>query len=129
MASSFLSAIQMPRDFICPDQKFHGGFGSAATCPFCGPNFPTPIVIHPSRPWSLFEDAGPTLRATRPDGDGDHDLAAWGRLLAEYAELQRSVESEAAVALMLAAGTPDGRPDRLPAELERLLEDERIWAR
>ena len=88
-----------------------------------------PIVIHPSRPWSLFEDAGPTLRATRPDGDGDHDLAAWGRLLAEYAELQRSVESEAAVASMLAAGTPDGRPDRLPAELERLLEDERIWAR
>ena len=29
---------------------------------------------------------------------------------------------------MLAAGTPDGRPDRLPGELARLLDDDRIWA-
>ena len=34
----------------------------------------------------------------RPDGRGDHDLAAWERILAEYAALQRSVEGEAAVA-------------------------------
>lgn len=88
-----------------------------------------PIVIHPWRPWSLFDDAGPTLRMARPDGDGDHDLAAWERILPEYAELQRSVEGESAVGAMLAAGAPDGRPDRLPDELERLLKDEGIWAR
>ena len=37
------------------------------------------------RGWILFDDAGPTLRATRPDGHGDHDLAAWERILPEYA--------------------------------------------
>ena len=72
-----------------------------------------PLAVHPERPWILFEDGGPTMRATRPDGTGDHDLVAWERILGEYAALQRSVESDAAVADMLAAGTPDGRPDRL----------------
>jgi len=88
-----------------------------------------PMVVHPSRPWLLFADAGPTLRMTRPGGDGDHDLAAWERILAEYAELQRSVEGQAAVEAMLAAGTPDGRPDRLLSELGRLLDDGPVWAR
>ena len=88
-----------------------------------------PIVSHPSHPWSLFEDASPTLRMTGPDGDGDHDLAAWERILPEYAELQRSVEGRAAVEAMLAAGTPDGRPGRLLSEFERLQGDEAVWAR
>ena len=77
----------------------------------------------------LFDDAGPTLRATRPGGDGDHDVAAWERILPEYAELQRSVEGPAAIAAMLYAGTPDGRPERLASELARLLDDDRIWGR
>ena len=88
-----------------------------------------PLAVEPARGWILFDDAGPTLRAARPDGHGDHDLAAWERILPEYAELQRSVETPAAIASMLAAGTPDGRPDRLPPELERLLGDDRIWER
>ena len=70
--------------------------------------------------------AGRLLRAVAPDGHGDHDLAAWERILPEYAALQRSVEGEADVAAMLAAGTPDGRPDRLPGEVARLLDDDRI---
>ena len=84
-----------------------------------------PIAVHPDRVWLLFDDAGPTLRATRPDGLGDHDLGAWERILAEYATLQRSVEGD--VPTMLAVGTPDGRVERLPSELDRLLDDERIW--
>jgi hypothetical protein len=88
-----------------------------------------PLAVEPARGWILFDDAGPTLRATQPDGHGDHDPAAWERILPEYAELQRSVERPAAIATMLAAGTPDGRPDRLPADLARLLDDDRIWQR
>ncbi len=87
-----------------------------------------PLAVHPDRPWILFEDGGPTMRATRPDGTGDHDLVAWERILAEYAALQRSLEGEAAVAAMLAAGTPDVRPERLPEALERLLEAGEWWA-
>ena len=88
-----------------------------------------PLAVHPTRPWLLFDDAGPTLRAGRPDGRGDHDLAAWERILTEYAGLQRSVEGEAAVAAMLAAGTPDERPERLAEALDRLVADDRIWSR
>ena len=55
---------------------------------------PLPLAVHPDRPWLLLDDAGPTLRQTRPDGTGDRDLAAWERILAEYAELQRSLETE-----------------------------------
>ena len=69
-----------------------------------------PLAVHAERPWILSDDAGPTLRQTRPAGDGDHDLGAWERILPEYAQLQRSVEGDDAVAAMLAAGVPDGRP-------------------
>jgi hypothetical protein len=87
-----------------------------------------PLAVHPARPWIVFEDGGPTMRATRPDGTGDHDLLAWERILGEYAVLQRSLEGEAAVEAMLAAGTPDVRPERLSGELERLLETDEWWA-
>jgi len=69
------------------------------------------------------------MRATRPDGTGDHDLLAWERILAEYGALQRSVESDGAREAMLAAGVPDGRPGRLHGELVRLLDDDAVWAR
>jgi hypothetical protein len=88
-----------------------------------------PLAIHPDRPWLLFEDGGPTMRATRPDGTGDHDLAAWERILIEYAAIQRSLESAAATEEMLAAGVPDSRPARLVGEMERLLHDDIVWAR
>ena len=88
-----------------------------------------PLAVHPDNPWILFEDGGPTMRATRPDGTGDHDLLAWERILAEYAALQRSVEGEGAVEAMLAAGVPDGRPGSLVDGLERLLDDDAWWER
>jgi hypothetical protein len=86
-----------------------------------------PFAVHPTRPWLLFDDAGLTLRLARPDGLGDHDLAAWERILPEYGTLQRSVEGAAAVAEMERAGAPDGRPAALTGELDRLLDDERVW--
>jgi hypothetical protein len=88
-----------------------------------------PLAVHPDQPWLLIADGGPTLRATRPDGNGDHDLDAWRRILREYAELQRSVEGDGALTDMLAAGAPDGRPARLPGELARLLDDDVAWGR
>jgi len=88
-----------------------------------------PLAVHAARPWLLIDDGGSTLRATRPDGHGDHDLEAWARILREYARLQRSLEGEAAVPDMLAAGAPDGRPSVLPTELARLLDDDTVWAR
>ena len=88
-----------------------------------------PLAVHPDRPWLLFEDGGPTMRATRPAGTGDHDLAAWERILTEYAALQRSLEGAAATEEMLAAGVPDGRSERLVDEMERLLVDDAVWTR
>ncbi|MFL5674709.1 MAG: phosphotransferase [Chloroflexota bacterium] len=88
-----------------------------------------PLARHPDRPWILFEDGGATLRATRPDGTGDHDMDAWERILREYAAVQRALEARDSVESMLAAGVPDRRPDRLIAELERLLDDDVAWAR
>ena len=88
-----------------------------------------PLAVHPDRPWILFEDGG-------PDDARDPARREWRprpprreRILAEYAELQRSVEGEAAVGALLAAGTPDGRPGRLPDALDRLLADDVVWAR
>lgn len=88
-----------------------------------------PLVVDRDHAWLLSEDAGPTLRQTRPDGDGDHDLDAWDRILREYGRLQRSVEGAEVVEAMLAAGVPDGRSVALVAELARLLEDDLAWDR
>ena len=88
-----------------------------------------PLAVHAEEPWILSDDAGPNLRQTRPAGDGDHDLGAWERILPEYAQLQRSIEGDDAVAEMLAAGVPDGRPAALIGELERLLDDDAAWDR
>jgi hypothetical protein len=93
------------------------------------PHVLLPLAVHPDRPWLLIADGGPTLRATRPGGDGDHDLDAWRRILREYADLQRSVEGDGARTDMLAAGAPDGRPTQLPGELARLLDDDVAWGR
>ena len=86
-----------------------------------------PLAVHPERSWLLSDDAGATLRQTRPAGDGDHDLEAWDRILREYARLQRSLEGDDVVAEMLAAGVPDGRPAALIVELARLLDDDGAW--
>lgn len=86
-----------------------------------------PIATDPDRALMLLPDGGPTLRATRPDGTGDHDLTAWGRILDGYAVLQRTTEPF--VEELIDVGVPDLRPDRLADALKRLVEDDGIWAR
>ena len=89
-----------------------------------------PFARHSAHPWLLFEDGGPTLRATRPDGTGDHDIAAWERILAEYAALQRSRRGRGdGRGHAGARASPMARPDRLADALERLLADEVAWGR
>lgn len=90
------------------------------------PNVLLPLDADLERGWLLFDDGGPTLRQTRPDGTGDADLVAWEAILAEYAGLQRRIEDRSAE--LLALGVPDGRPAALPGELHRLVEDDRWWA-
>lgn len=86
-----------------------------------------PLAADPDRRLLLLPDGGTTLRGTRPDGTGDHDLLAWARILDEYARLQRSTEPLADE--LIAAGVPDLRPGRLVAALEPLIADDAIWAR
>ena len=88
-----------------------------------------PLAVHPEHPWILFDEGGPTLRQVRPLSVENRDLSDWQRLLPEYAALQRSLESDQSVELMLAAGTPDGRPQALTGELVRLLDDDVAWGR
>jgi hypothetical protein len=49
------------------------------------------------------------------------DLAMWERMLVEYAEMQRAAEPY--IDELLAAGTPDRRPERLPVVRDALLAD------
>ncbi|HET8785261.1 MAG TPA: phosphotransferase [Candidatus Limnocylindrales bacterium] len=84
-----------------------------------------PLAVDARRGWLLLEDGGPTLRQTRPDGTGDRDLAAWERVLATYAELQRSVEMRNEELMRI--GVPDGRPATLVPTMHALLADDRWW--
>jgi aminoglycoside/choline kinase family phosphotransferase len=84
-----------------------------------------PLAADAARGWLLLEDGGTTLRATRPDGEGDRDLDAWAGILAAYAELQRSVETRAGE--LLGLGVPDGRPETLDATLDRLIATDVWW--
>jgi Phosphotransferase enzyme family len=84
-----------------------------------------PLAVDEGLGWMLLEDGGPTLRQTRPDGEGDRDLDAWERILATYADLQRSLEARSGE--MLALGVPDGRPAALPDTLRRLLATDAWW--
>lgn len=84
-----------------------------------------PLAIDVERGWILLPDGGPSMRQTRPDGTGDRDLDAWSEILAAYASMQRSLETDAGP--LLATGLPDLRPTALPAVLDRLLDDPAIW--
>ena len=86
-----------------------------------------PIALDTERTWLLLPDGGPTLRQSRSDGTGDADLDAWERVLADYAELQRTVETRNGE--LLGIGVPDGRPEALGGTLARLVDDDSIWAR
>jgi hypothetical protein len=86
-----------------------------------------PLATDPGRALILTPDGGPTMRHTRPDGNGDHDLAAWARILRGYAHLQRSTEDRAGE--LVALGVPDMRPEHLVAVVEGFVADDGIWAR
>lgn len=86
-----------------------------------------PLATDADRALILTPDGGPTMRDTRPDGNGDHDLAAWARILRGYAHLQRSTEGRATE--LVALGVPDLRPEHLASVVERLVADDPIWAR
>jgi len=86
-----------------------------------------PLAVDMERALILTPDGGQTMRETRPDGTGDHDLEAWARVLHGYARLQRSTEDHADE--LVALGVPDLRPDRLVAILEGFVADDSIWAR
>lgn len=86
-----------------------------------------PLSTEAERALLLTPDGGVTLRATRPDGTGDHDLDAWARILRGYARLQRTVEPH--VEDLVRDGVPDGRPDRVVGTLSGLVDDQVVWAR
>lgn len=89
------------------------------------PGIVPPLAVDEERGWVLSPDGGPTLRQTRPDGTGDHDLDAWQRIVREHAALQRSTERR--VDDLLAIGVPDGRPATLATTLRALLDDDALW--
>jgi len=80
------------------------------------------VARHPTEPWVVLRDGGMRLRLAVP---GAAQLAVWRALLPRYAELQRSLLGRATE--VLATGLPDRRLDRIPALLERVLDDGR-WA-
>jgi len=86
-----------------------------------------PVATDAERALMLLPDGGPTLRATRPDGTGDHDLEAWTRILDGYAALQRATEP--IVDELVGIDVPDLRPERFAGAVELLVEDDGIWDR
>jgi len=77
-----------------------------------------PVAVDAERGWLLLPDGGRTMREV---AGASTDLAMWERMLVEYAEMQRAAEPH--VDELLAAGTPDGRPERLPGLRDALLAD------
>jgi hypothetical protein len=86
----------------------------------CPEHVLTPVAVDAGRGWLLLPDGGRTLR----DVGGGTDLTTWERLLVGYAELQRTLVPY--VGELLAAGTPDRRPSRLPALRDSLLADQAL---
>jgi len=93
-----------------------------------GAPYVLPVLgVDEAQGWLVMPDGGTRLRDTRPNLNGDHDLAVWERLLPIYATLPRLLESR--VDDLLEAGVPDEHPECYPAILAGLLDDERIWDR
>ncbi|NUO57006.1 MAG: aminoglycoside phosphotransferase family protein [Hamadaea sp.] len=82
-----------------------------------------PLAVDAVRGWSLSPDGGVTLRATE---DGKFRIEVWEQMLGEYADLQRSLTPH--VADLLAVGTPDLRPHRLPELFDLLLDEPLVRA-
>lgn len=82
---------------------------------------PGPLAVHPTEPWMILADGGPKLRDAL---EGDALLDAWARILPRHAALQRRFlgrDDE-----LLALGLPDRRLDRLAAQLDPILDNDRI---
>ena len=80
------------------------------------------IVADPQRGWMLMRDAGAPVRTV-----ADERIEDWGRLLADYARLQLAAADT--VDELLAAGVPDRRLEKLPAQLAAVLaDDDAVWA-
>jgi Phosphotransferase enzyme family len=82
-----------------------------------------PLAVDAPRGWSLSPDGGVTLRAAQ---DGRFRPEVWQQMLSEYAELQRSLTPHERD--LLAVGTPDLRPRRLPELFDSLLSDDYVRA-
>jgi hypothetical protein len=78
------------------------------------PSTVLPVAVDAAQGYAALPDGGPQLRSL---GTG---TAAWPALLAEHADLQRRLQRHADDAVGL--GVPDLRPERLPEELEALLQ-------
>src|SRR4029077_20566057 len=76
-----------------------------------------PLALDLERRWMLLPDGGPRLRDVLAD---DADLGHWERILPAYAELQRRLEGRESE--LLAAGTLDRRPERMPRLFDQLLD-------
>ena len=80
---------------------------------------PTPLAVHPTKPWMILTDGGAKLREAYA---GPAVFDAWLRILPRYAELQRRFlghDDE-----LLATRLPDRRLDGLAAQLEPMLDDD-----
>jgi hypothetical protein len=75
-----------------------------------------PLAVETGQGWSLSPHGGEILR----DAHSDFDVAAWERMLREYGRLQRDLTPH--VPDLLAAGTPDQRPQTMPGHLSALLD-------
>ena len=76
-----------------------------------------PIALDVERAWLLNPDGGPTLRQLR--GEAPPDPEVLGEVLREYAATQRATGDH--VDELVAVGTPDLRPERLPEVFDELL--------
>ncbi|MFD6529856.1 phosphotransferase [Streptomyces sp. NPDC060184] len=81
-----------------------------------------PLAVDAERGWSLLPDGGPLFREELDRGAAD--LAAWERMLRQYAEIQR--ELTAYVGRMDSLGVPDGRVAALPEAFDRLVEENSV---
>ena len=82
------------------------------------PGILAPLAVDPERDWLLLPDGGPRLRDTLDGGPG---IEEWLRILPMWAAMQRQLEPR--VDELLAVGVPDVRLERVPVELEALIED------
>jgi hypothetical protein len=82
-----------------------------------------PLAVDEGKHWMLLPDGGERLRDAM---SADEVVPHWERILPPYAELQRAAERHEDE--LLARGAFDRRPERLPDQLQVLL-DERYWLR